>query len=256
MTLVIGLVLSTCAVTLWRVGAATPIGSGYDLFTTPSNGQTGEELSLDQGFFTNRLGSPSKAFRGKVAFKGGDPVPGFPSDTVIERTDDIPDVPGDTRLLVVGLRLVGVGTILINFADGTQAKYSVSVKESPSVASTGSMHFNADGTFSSSLQINREYTFTSADQDTRVFDAGSGDGQFSAWPAIRLSANGSWEPSGNRSFPGTETHAAVPTGGVIVRPNTEQARLAAHGIFPTPRPTPTKIEIDPIFIVPSNNNGR
>ncbi|HJQ69021.1 MAG TPA: hypothetical protein VKA70_08615 [Blastocatellia bacterium] len=248
LTLIVGLVIIAGAVTLWRAGAMTTIGAGYDLFNTPDNAQTGENFNLAAGFFENSAGSPSTAFSGRVALKGGAAVPGYNADTVIERTQAV-NVPGSTPLLLTGLRLVSVGAMRVNFADGSFADYSVSVKESPSVPSGGSMHFNADGTFSSSLQINREYTFTSPGQPNRVFDSGTGDSQFVAWPAISLTATGTWESSGN------ETNAAIaPGGGVTIRPNTHQSIIAAHATTIAPRPTPTRKEIGPGIEKP--NSGR
>jgi hypothetical protein len=249
LTLVIGLAISLGAISLWRAGAMTTIGTGYDLFNTPDNAQTGEEFDLPDGFFVNSAGKASRAFRNKVIFKGGAAVPGYNADTVIERTQAV-DVPGDTRLLVAGLRLVSVGAIAISFTDGTQANYSVSVKESSAVASSGTMHFNADGTFNSTLQINREYTFTSPGQPVRVFDSGTGDSQFAAWPAITLNATGAWQLSGNA--PESENAAVPPSGGVTVVPNTHQSIIAAHATRLAPKPSPTKVEIAPGTLKPDN----
>jgi hypothetical protein len=235
LTLVIGLVISLSAIGLWRAGAAVTIDKGYDLFTTPDNAVTNENLSLDQGFFVNAGGSPSKAFSGKMTLKGGASVPGFNADTVIERTAAV-TVPGSTPLSLFGLRLVSAAPIHIDFVDGSSADYSISVKESSSTPSTGTLYFNADNTFSSSLQINREYTFTSAGQPTKVLDsAGAG------WAAIGLSATGTWQATTSANG-----NAAIVAGGVVIRPNTEQAQLAAHGIIPAPKPTRTKpIGIEP-----------
>lgn len=214
-TLLIGIVISIGAVSMWSASATTTIGPGYDLFNTPDNGASGESLSLPQGFFQNAAGKPSIAFHGGVTFKGGAPVPGYDADTVIERTQAV-NVPGSTPLIVAGLRMVSAAPIRISFSDGSQADYNVSVKESSSVSSTGAMHFNADNTFNSSLQINREYTFTSFGQPTKVFDSALG-----GWPAISLTASGTWQP--------TTGAAATPgTGGVAVIPNTHQAIIAAH----------------------------
>lgn len=244
LTLVIGLVISISAISLWRAGAAVTIDKGYDLFTTPDNAVTNESLNLDQGFFVNAAGNASKAFSGKLTLKGGAAVPGFNADTVIERTQAV-TVPGGTPLSLFGLRLVGAAPLHIDFVDGTSADYSVSVKESSLTASTGSLYFNADNTFSSSLQINREYTFASSGQPTKVVDSAA-----AGWAAIGLSATGTWQAS---SAP--TSNAAIVAGGVIIRPNTEQALLAAHGIIPAPKPTRTKptpiiIEEPPAPIVP------
>lgn len=239
LTLVIGLVISITAISLWRAGAAVTIGAGYDQFSTPANAVTHEDLSFGSGFFVNAAGKPSNALNTTVTFKGGAPVQGFNGDTVIERTQDVA-VPGDTSLVLFGLRLVSVGTIRVTFIDGTSADYSVSVKESPSQVSTGSMHFNADNTFSNSLQINREYTFTSSGQPDKVFDSAAG-----GWAAISLTATGTWEssnaPTGNA--------AITPGGGVIIRPNTHQAIIAQHATTIAPKPSPTKT-IKPIVEAP------
>jgi hypothetical protein len=238
-TLVIGLVISIGAFSIWSAGATTTIGPGYDLFNTPDNGASGESLSLPAGFFVNSAGKPSLAFNGGVAFKGGEAVPGYYADTVIERTQSV-DVPGATPLLVAGLRMVSVAPIKIGFTDGSQADYSVSVKESPSVASTGSLHFNADNTFNSSLQINREYTFTSPGQPDKVFDSAIG-----GWPAISLTAGGTWQPS-------TSAISAPATGGVAIVPNTHQAIIAAHATRRAIRP---KAEATPIDATPISDKS-
>ncbi len=233
-TLVIGLVISLSAVSIWRASAATTIGRGYDLFDTPDNAISGEVLNLPAGFFTNSAQKGSNAFQGQVTLKGGADVPGFAADTVVERTNAV-EVPGSTELLVIGLRMVSVGTINVTFTDGTSANYSVSVKESPSVPSKGSMFFNANNTFNSSLQINREYTFTSFGQPTKVFDSGTGDSTSGPWPAISLSAAGTWQPTTSSlttNGVAAETDAAaVATGGVQIRPNTHEAIIARHAVI-------------------------
>lgn len=249
-TLVIGLVISLSAVSIWRASAATTVGRGYDLFDTPDNAISGEFLSLPAGFFTNSGQKGSNAFQGQVTLKGGADVPGFAADTVIERTNAV-EVPGSTELLVIGLRMVAVGTINVTFTDGTSASYSVSVKESSAVPSKGSMFFNANNTFNSSLQINREYTFTSPGQPTKVFDSGTGDSTSGPWPAISLSASGTWQPTTsslttNGVAADTDAAAAAPaTGGVQIRPNTHQAIIARHAvIIANRRPKPIVKPID------------
>src|SRR5436853_51128 len=187
LTLVSGMLIGLVAIGLWRAGATTTITAGYDQFATPANAVTHEDMSLDAGFFVNAAGRPSNAFSGTVTFKGGDPVQGFSGDTVIERMQDVA-VPGDTSLVLYGLRLLSVGTIHVTFSDGSAADYSVSVKESPSQVSSGTMHFNADGTFSNSLQINRQYTFSSLGQPDKVFDSAAG-----GWSAISLTSTGTWQ---------------------------------------------------------------
>lgn len=231
LTLVTGLVISLVALSLWHAGATTTINAGYDEFATPDNAVTHENVSFNAGFFVNAAGRPSNDFSGTITFKGGDPVQGFNGDTVIERMENV-EVPGDTPLVLYGLRLVSVGTIHVTFTDGSAADYSVSVKESPSQVSSGSMHFNADGTFSNSLQINRQYTFSSPGQPDKVFDSAA-----AGWPAISLTSTGTWSMSS-----GPSTMAATSTsGGVIIRPNTHQAIIAQHATtMPSPRPSPTR----------------
>lgn len=237
LTLVIGLVISIAAIGLWRAGAATTIRAGYDQFATPDNAVTHEDVSFGSGFFVNAAGHPSNAFSGTLTLKGGVPVQGFNGDTVIERTQDVV-VPGDTQLVLFGLRLVSASPIHVTFSDGTSADYNVSVKESSTQASTGTMHFSADNTFSNSLQINREYTFTSAGQPNKVFDSAAG-----GWPAISLTSTGTWQSSGF----GPNAEAAAIGGGVIVRPNTHQAIIAQHATtIASPSPSPTKTK--PVII--------
>jgi hypothetical protein len=245
LTLVIGLVISIAAIGLWRAGAYTTVGHGYDVFNTPDNAVTGETLpAFNEGFFVNAAGAKSKFVpSATITFKGGAAVPGFYGDTVIERVSDV-NVPGSTDLKMIGLRLVSTKKLHVDFADGTSADYDISVKESSVNASTGSMYFNSDNTFSSSLQINREYTFTSAGQPNKVAESVA-----LGLDPIGLSATGTWQPSGH----GPTGNAAIPVnGGVIIVPNTEQARWAAHGIFPapppSPSPTPTRTTPKPIIV--------
>ncbi len=228
LTLVIGAIISISAVSLWRSGAQAVIGTGYDQFSTPDNAVTSETLYIKEGTFS-KGGVPSKAFNDKLTLKGGPAVPGFTGDTVIERTNAV-QVPGQTGLRLFGLRLVSAAPIRIDFVDNSSAYYNVTVKESSTTASEGTMYFNANNTFSSSLQINREYTFTSQGLSPVTIDSAA-----AGWAAIGLSATGSWSPSSDTHA----TNAAVPTGGVIIRPNTEQALLASHGIVPPPPPSPT-----------------
>ena len=237
LTLVTSMLIGVAAFGLWRAGATTTIGAGYDQFATPDNAVTHEDISLGAGFFTNAAGKPSNAFSGTITFKGGAPVQGFVGDTVIERMQDVV-VPGDTSLVLYGLRLVSVGTVHVTFTDGSAADYNVSVKESPSQVSSGTMHFSADGTFSNSLQINRQYTFTSTGQPTRTLDSAA-----AGWAAISLTSTGTWQmsngPVAESSEPGTLAAIAPSTGGVVVRPNTHQAIIAQHATtMPSPSPSP------------------
>lgn len=248
LTFVTCMVIGLVALSLWRAGATTTIGAGYDQFATPANAVTHEDISLAAGFFTNASGSSSNAFNGTITFKGGDPVQGFTGDTVIERMQDV-TVPGDTSLVLYGLRLVSVGTIHVTFADGSAADYAVSVKESPSQVSSGTMHFDSNGTFSNSLQINRQYTFTSTGQPTKVLDSAA-----AGWSAISLTSTGTWQmsngPVAESNQPGTMAAVAPSSGGVIIRPNTHQAIIAQHATtLPSPTPSPTRT-IQPIQIAP------
>src|ERR1044071_8272214 len=77
LTLVIGLVIGTAAISLWRAGATVTIRAGYDQFATPDNAVTHEDLSFGSGFFVNAAGHPSNAFSGTLTLKGGAPVQGF-----------------------------------------------------------------------------------------------------------------------------------------------------------------------------------
>jgi len=236
LTLMTSLFVGLLAFGLWRAGATTTITAGYDVFATPDNAVTHEDVSLGAGFFVNAAGHSSNAFSGTLTFKGGDAVQGFNGDTVIERMQDVV-VPGDTSLVLYGLRLVSVGTIHVTFSDGSAADYSVSVKESPLQVSSGTMHFSADGTFSNSLQINRQYTFSSPGQPTKVFDSAAG-----GWSAISLTSTGTWQMGGNQ--PGTM--AAIAPGGVVIRPNTHQSIISQHATT-QPSPTPTRT-INPIQV--------
>jgi hypothetical protein len=210
------------AVTLfiWRAKATTIIMAGYDSFSTPANALTQETLALPTGALMDSAGSPSEAFNGQVTYKGGVVVVGYTGDTVIERTQNV-IVPGTTRLLVIGINLVSVGTIHITFEDGSSANYSVTVSQSPSTQSNGTLTFASNGTFTSTLSINVEYTFTATGEPTVKYDAAQ-----HGLPPIALSSAGTWQSTGN--------------GGVIIHPETEQGLLASHNILPAPSPTTTQ----------------
>jgi hypothetical protein len=207
---------------LWRAKATTIILEGYDPFSTPANALTQESLSLPPGALTDSTGSLSEAFNGQVTYQGGAVVAGYTGDTVIERIQNV-TIPGSTRLVVIGINLVSVGTIPITFQDGSSANYSVSVSQSPSTQSNGTMTFASNGTFTSTLSINVQYTFSATGEPTIKFDAGP-----HGLPSIALSSAGTWQSTGN--------------GGVIIHPDTEQGLLASHNVLPAPSPKPTATE--------------
>jgi len=204
---------------IWRTSAQTVIPAGYDQFSTPANGGTQETLTLPAGFFTDSAGSGSAEFTGNVVYEGGPAVSGYSGDTVIERTETVQGS-GQTPLQVIGLNLAGVSPITVQFADGTSASYAVSVSQSPSVASTGTMIFAAGNTFTNTLAINRAYTFTPKIGLPVFYDAAA-----NGWPAIPLSSSGTWSVSSG--------------GKVTIIPVTEKAPTHVHVITPPPSPTPT-----------------
>ena len=244
------IVALTVSVFVWRAKAQTIINAGYDQFSTPANAVTQETLSLPEGELTNASGSPSVAFNGTITFQGGAAVSGYTGDTVIERTQNV-TVPGSTPLQVIGLNLISVGTVTINFQDNTSVNYNVAVSQSTLTASTGSMSFASNGTFTNSLSVNVEYTFTAQGEPTAVIDAAS-----IGIPAIAFNSSGSWAADGASDIKGRMHEDLVigntgvgggtgsgsggsPSGiNVTIVPNTEQAILASHGIGPAPSPTP------------------
>jgi hypothetical protein len=256
-------------VLIWRAKAQTVISAGYDQFSTPANAVTQETLTLPAGALKDEAGSPSKAFSGQVTFQGGAAVAGYNGDTVIERTQNV-TVPGSTALQVIGVNLVSVGKIAITFEDNSSANYSVSVSQSASTESTGTMSFAANNTFTNTLNVNVEYTFTATGEPTGVFDAAA-----NGVPAIAFSSSGTWEANGSGEAdiirrigedhrigadvpttgrdssgamgangavagggvagPDAATGPTGPTGvTVTIVPNTEQSALAKHGIGPPP----------------------
>jgi hypothetical protein len=218
LTLAICLVIGIGALSLWRAGAATVISAGYDTFNTPDDGQTKESLSVE-GLLTNAAGNPSTGTV-TIVFKGGDSVPGYNADTVITRTSNV-TVPGDSDLALTGLRLVSSAPVTIGFTDGSSADYSVSVKESAARPSTGTIHFNSDGTFSNSLQVNRQYTFSTAGQADTVVDSAA-----AGMAAISLSSTGTWAPAQS----GPTASAANRAIAVVIFPNPHLAIIATHAI--------------------------
>jgi len=238
---VVLVIVAAAAVTLWRANAATVVSAGVDQFQTPANATSFEPWNLPDGFFTNAGGSTSNAVSTTVYYKGGDPVPGYSADTVIRRVSDV-TVPGSTALSVVGIRFLSTSTVPVTFHDGSTVNYSISVKESGSVSSGGTMNLYADNSFDNTLDINREYTCTAAGQPTKTFDSAA-----LGWDPVHLSGEGTWalNPPGFAAG----SFAAVARGGVTIKPNSEQSVLQQHGLVPpspspTPTPTMTQIGID------------
>ena len=225
LTLVVGLiaVMGVTAFVLRGAGASVVVPSGYDTFTTPSDAQTYDSFSshpIPAGFF----GTGSLQYTGTVSLKGGSPVDTTrfgSADTVIHRLSDVtvPDSP-DTSLAVEGLSFASSSPITVQFSDGHTEQWDVTVNQSPT-GSGGTMHFNSDGTFSSSLNIYPKYTFTRMGSTARVLDTGASGG---AAPINLSSSNGTWSQSGSVT---------------VINPGSEQSLLASHHVQPTPTPCPT-----------------
>ena len=220
LTLVVALItlLGGTALVVRSAGAAVTVNSGYDTFTTPNNAQTFDDFAshpIKAGFF----GDGSEEFTGRVVFKGGapiDPAKFGTADTVIERKQSV-QVPGDTALEVTGISFVSAAPITIKYANGSTT-CNVAVSKSTVKTSGGSMHFNADGTFTSSLTIYPKYHFNCGNGNYTL-DTGSTGGT-----AINLSStNGTWSQSGRVT---------------VVNPGTEQDLLASHNVVPAPTPCP------------------
>lgn len=223
LTLVVTLITVLCgaALVVRSVGAnPVVVEKGYDTFTTPDNAQTFDDFSshpTEAGFF----GPGSQPFTGRVTFKGGAPInPSLygSADTVIERRQAV-EVPGDTTLEVVGISFVSASPITVNYYPRGSTTCNVTVGKSTVRTSGGSMHFNADGTFTSSLTIYPKYTFNCAN-GTYTLDTGA-----TLSHSINLSStNGTWGQSGRVT---------------VVNPRTEQDILASHNVVPAPTPCPS-----------------
>lgn len=204
-------------------GASVVVPAGYDTFVTPDDARTFDDFSshpVPAGFF----GNGSLAFTGRVTLKGGPPVDSTKfgsADTVIKRNNSV-TVPGDTSLTVTGLSFVSAAPITVTYQDGRTESWDVTVNASTATASAGSMHFNADGTFTSSLSIYPKYTFTRYGAAARVFDTGSSGG---AAPINLASTNGTWSQSGSVT---------------VINPGSEDSLLASHNVKPAPTPCPTR----------------
>lgn len=221
LTLVVALItaLGGVALIVRSAGAAVIVDKGFDTFTTPDNAQTYDDFSshpIPAGFF----GAGSEEFKGRVTFKGGapiDPARFGSADTVIERKDPV-QVPGDTTLDVVGISFVSVSPITIKYANGSSTTCNVSVGKSAVTPSIGTMHFNPEGTFTSSLKIYARYGFNCSNGSYNL-DAGA------AGRAINLSStNGTWSQSGRVT---------------VINPGSEQDLLASHNVTPAPTPCRT-----------------
>jgi len=225
----------------WRGLAATTINSGYDEFNTPSDGSSYETLNLPQGFFVNSSNFPSDAISTTMTFRGGNTVPGFPTDTVVERTNDV-NVPGDTPIILTGLRVVGTQQVTAHFPNGTAfVTYDVSVQESET-PSTGRMSFSSNNTFTiEKFLINRVYTFVPTDtsQPTKVADSLTSlnpDGSPVFQPFDLGGGGGQWFGSGHN---------------VIVVPSKHQTPTHAHVVIqPSPTPTPSPSPVPTMTVKP------
>jgi hypothetical protein len=230
LTLVVALivVLGGAALVIRGVGASVVVSAGYDAFTTPADAQTYDNFSshpIDAGFF----GPGSLQYTGGLTLKGGPPVDQTrwgSADTVIRRVNDV-TVPGDTTLTVQGLSFVSASPITVQYSDGHNEQWDVTVNQSSATNSAGSMHFNSDGTFNSSLSIYPKYTFTRTGSTTRVLDTGSGGGSA---PINLSSSNGTWSQSGSVT---------------VINPGSEQSLLASHHVTPTPTPCPSPGGLSP-----------
>lgn len=223
LTMVVGLivVMGAAALVLRGAGATVVVAAGYDTFTTPADAQTYDSFSshpIQAGFF----GTGSLQYTGTATLKGGPPVDSTQwgsSDTVIHRLNDV-TVPGDTALAVQGISFVSASPITVQYSDGHTEDWNVSVSQSTVTSSAGTMHFNSDGTFTSSLSIYPKYTFTRTGSTTRTLDTGSSGGSA---PINLSSSNGTWSQSGSVT---------------VINPGSEQSLLASHHVQPTPSPTP------------------
>jgi hypothetical protein len=262
----------------WRASATTVVPAGYDQFSTLGSGETSEQWgALPAGFFINAQGAQSNAINAQtVTFEGRNAVPGFNGDTVIERTQSV-SVPGSTALLVAGIRFIAENQVTATFPAGTPVvTYTVLAQESQIAPSTGEMTFNTNGTYTSSLTINRQYTFVPTDptQPTITVDSTTAkNGGVLIFAPIDLNGGGTWSGSGGSSSAAMPagamrtdattgstgvTGSTGPTGSTsptptpiqsptpcVINPNSEAGQLAAHGIKPAgctlPSPTPTPV---------------
>ena len=224
LALVVGLIMLAggTGLVLRGVGAAVVVPAGNDTFVTPDDARTFDDFSahpIPADFF----GAGSLAYTGRATLKGGPPVDSSKygsADTVIKRVNSV-TVPGDTPLTVAGLSFVSASPITVTYRDGHTENWDIAVNASTVTASAGSMHFNADGTFNSSLSIYPRYTFTRFGANARVLDTGSSSG---AAPISLSSTNGSWSQSGSVT---------------VINPRSEDSILASHNIKPAPTPCPT-----------------
>ena len=228
LTLVVGLIvfLGGAALVMRGVGASVVVPAGYDAFTTPSDAQTYDNFSshpVPADFF----GPGSLQYTGTATYKGGPPVDSTrwgSADTVIHRTNDVV-VPGDTGLSVQGISFVSSSPITVQYQDGHTEQWDVTVNQSTATGSVGTMHFNSDGTFNSSLSVYPKYTFTMTGRSALTLDTGSSGGSA---PINLSSSNGTWSQSGSVT---------------VVNPGSEQSLLASHHVTPTPTPCPSPVPI-------------
>lgn len=224
LALVVGLIVLAggTGLVLRGVGAAVVVPAGNDTFVTPDDARTFDDFSahpIPADFF----GAGSLEYKGRATLKGGPPVNSSlygSADTVIKRVNSV-TVPGDTALTVTGLSFVSASPITVTYKDGHTENWDITVNASTATGSAGSMHFNADGTFSSRLSIYPKYTFSRLGASARVLDTGSSGG---AAPISLSSTNGSWSQSGSVT---------------VINPRSEDSILASHGVKPAPTPCPT-----------------
>jgi len=235
-TILAVLVVSAGGFLTWRASATTSINPGYDQFTTPDDGQSTEAWTLPEGFFRNAEGYDSNRIDNlAMSFKGGNPVPNFGADTVVQRQDFVtPGTGQDTTRILLKLSLVGGGAnpqVTATFNNGTPSvTYDVSVRESQIAPSSGHMQFLADSTFNIlDWEINRQYTFTSTDagQPTKVADSTTEKDPAGnlVFAAISFAGgNGTWTGGGSS---------------VHIQPHLHGPPQHNHFVQPTPSPSPT-----------------
>jgi hypothetical protein len=265
------LVVTAGGILTWRASAVTVVPAGYDQFNTIGGGATNETWSggLPSGFFKNKEGYNSNAIGGplNMTFTGRNSVPGFSGDTVIERTSAV-TVPGSSPLVLTGIQFIAEGQITAAFPAGTPSvTYSVLVQQSVIAPSTGTITFNLDGSYGSSLTVNRQYTFAPTDtsQPNTVADsttARDGSGTL-LFPENEFSGTGTWSlPGGASAGPAIQAESVGPAAAAttspnrcLINPNSEAGSLAAHGILPagcpSPSPSPTSSPVPSPTVKPT-----
>ena len=162
-----------------------PVYAGIDLWTTPANGTTYDDL-YDTPIPADFFGPGSDPFTGSIYF-GGAPLMADPpgvldqTDTIIARLQDARLIDGPSQdtvdIQIQALSLVSVFPIMVTYG-GTNTEFwdvQVCLSDLPQPVGSMTIYRNCPdgGTYDATLPVSPKYIFTrQADGEQRVLDLG------------------------------------------------------------------------------------